>query len=214
MLKYFPQKKKKRTPQQLHYIVFYKPFNVLCQFTDNSIPKRAILSDFGNFPSDVYPVGRLDFDSEGLLLLTNDNILKHKLLSPKFEHPRTYLVQVEKIPDNTAIEKLQKGVVIEGKKTKPAKVELLLNEPELPPRNPPIRFRKYIPTSWLKITLTEGRNRQVRKMTACVGHPTLRLVRITFGNITLDSLVPGEMRKLSEEEIKFLKNSENQYLST
>ncbi|MDI6803239.1 MAG: pseudouridine synthase [Bacteroidota bacterium] len=178
----------------MHYIILYKPYGVLCQFSDKE--DRPTLSDLGKFPKDVYPVGRLDFDSEGLVLLTNDNTLKHKLLEPKFKTPKTYLAQVETIPDENALEKLRKGVVIEGKKTLPAEVKLLEQEPNLPPRSVPIRFRKNVPTAWLEITIYEGRNRQVRKMTAAVGHPTLRLVRIKMGNIELGNLLIGEVRNL------------------
>lgn len=172
---------------------------MLCQFTDKE--GRATLSDLGKFPKDVYPVGRLDYDSEGLVLLTNDNELKHKLLEPKFKTPKTYLAQVERVPDEMALEKLRKGVVIERKKTLPAKVKLLEKEPNLLPRFVPIRFRKNVPTAWLELTIYEGRNRQVRKMTAAVGHPTLRLVRIRIGNIELGTLQPCEFRNLSSEKL-------------
>jgi 23S rRNA pseudouridine2457 synthase len=175
---------------------------MLSQFTDKE--GRATLSDLGKFPKDVYPVGRLDYDSEGLVLLTNDNELKHKLLHPKFKTPKTYLAQVERIPDEIALEKLRKGVVIEGKKTLPAKVKILEKEPNHPPRSVPIRFRKNIPTAWLEITITEGRNRQVRKMTAAVGHPTLRLVRVKMGKIELGNLLTGGARNLNSQEIRRL----------
>lgn len=181
--------------KQFHYIILNKPYGVLCQFSDSQ--GRPTLSSLGTFPNDVYPVGRLDFDSEGLVLLTNDNEFKHKILEPKFKHPRTYLVQVERIPNAEVLNKLRKGLIIEGKKTLPAKVKLLKQEPDLPPRSVPIRFRKNIPTTWLEITLYEGRNRQVRKMTAAVGHPTLRLMRIKIGNIVLKNLKPGEWRNLN-----------------
>ena len=187
------------------YILFYKPYGVLSQFTPEH--GHLTLKNFGPFPSDVYPVGRLDLDSEGLLLLTNDNAIKHRATDPKFEHPRTYLVQVERIPDEVALTTLSKGVVIEGKKTKPADVNLLAFEPELPPRGVPIRFRKNVPTAWIEITLREGRNRQVRKMTAAVGHPALRLVRIRIGSMTLDGLQPGQNRLLRNAEILSLKRS-------
>lgn len=185
--------------RKLQYFILYKPYGVLCQFSDKE--SRPTLSDFGKFPNDVYPVGRLDFDSEGLVLLTNDNELKHRLLEPKFKTPKTYLAQVERIPDKIAVEELRKGVVIEGKKTLPAKVKLLEKAPNLPPRSVPIRFRKNVPTTWIEITITEGKNRQVRKMTAAVGHPTLRLVRIKIGNIELGTLQPGEFRNLSSEKL-------------
>jgi 23S rRNA pseudouridine2457 synthase len=149
----------------------------------------------------VYPVGRLDADSEGLLLLTNDNGVNHRLAEPKFEHSRTYWAQVEGIPTEDALEQLRRGVIIEKQTTKPAEVKLLEVEPVLPPRSVPIRVRKTIPTSWIELTLREGRNRQVRKMTAAVGFPTLRLVRISSLFLTLDGLKPGEHRLLTEEEI-------------
>lgn len=184
-------------------ILFNKPFNVLSQFTDEGSGKRT-LADYGPFPKSVYPVGRLDYDSEGMLILTDDNALKHRLLDPAFAHPRTYWVQVERIPDEAALETLRRGVVIEGKKTRPALARLLGGDPELPERVPPIRFRKTVPTSWIELTLREGRNRQVRKMTASVGHPTLRLVRTAIGRLTLGALKPGESRRLNEEERNLL----------
>lgn len=195
-------RKPHRTIQTLkQYILFYKPFNVLSQFT--SVNGKQSLHDF-HFPGDVYPVGRLDYDSEGLLLLTNDNSVKHQLTDPTFNHPKTYLAQVEHIPTEDALRSLCAGVVIEGKKTKPADVELLSEEPLLPERSVPIRFRKNVPTAWLEITLYEGRNRQVRKMTAAVGHPTLRLVRIRIGNLTIENLEPGKWKQITREKIFFL----------
>jgi 23S rRNA pseudouridine2457 synthase len=185
-------------------ILFYKPFNVLSQFTDDT--DKRTLSDFGPFPKTVYPVGRLDYDSEGLLLLTDDNDLKHRLLEPKFCHARSYLVQVERIPDERALDRLRKGIVIEGKKTRPALVRLLTDGPPLPERVPPVRFRKTVPTSWIELTLTEGRNRQVRKMTAAAGYPTLRLVRIRIGSLGLGTLEPGRHRTLNPNEIRALLN--------
>jgi len=157
-----------------------------------------------NFPKDAYPVGRLDSDSEGLLLLTNDKSINHKLLNPKFRHTRTYLAQVEGIFSEEAQRKLEKGVSIsvDGKiyQTLPCKVEII-NEPNnLPERNPPIRFRKNIPTSFVKISLHEGKNRQVRKMTAAVGFPTLRLIRIAIEKIELGNLQPGEVLEIKKEE--------------
>ena len=183
------------------YILFYKPYDVLTQFTDNSgETKRSTLKDYIRIP-DVYAVGRLDRDSEGLLLLTDDGQMQHRLSDPKFAHPRTYLVQVERIPDAAAIAALQTGVTIQDYRTRSAKVQLLPTEPPLPPREPPIRFRKNIPTAWLEMTLTEGRNRQVRRMTAAVGFPTLRLVRSAIGNLCLEGLKPGEWRELTRTEI-------------
>lgn len=186
------------------YIIFYKPYGFLSQFTQET-PKHRTLKDFIQIP-DVYPVGRLDWDSEGLLLLTNDGQLQHRLSNPRFGHERTYWVQVERIPDAEAIAKLQTGVEIQDYRTRPAKVRLLLTEPTLPERDPPIRFRKNVPTAWLEMILMEGKNRQVRRMTAVVGFPTLRLVRISIAQITLEGLQPGEWRYLTPTEIKFLHN--------
>lgn len=183
---------------------FHKPYGVLTKFTDAE--GRPTLADYVDVPN-VYPVGRLDMDSEGLLLLTDFGLLSQRLTDPAYRHPRTYLVQVERIPDEAALEKLRVGVVIEGKKTLPALVELLDHEPDLPPRDPPVRFRKSVPTAFLKMTLYEGRNRQVRKMTAAVGHPTLRLIRVSSGPVKLEGLQPGEWRDLTEEERRALLKS-------
>lgn len=184
------------------YILFYKPYDTLTQFSDSSVSetKRSTLKDY--IPvSSVYPVGRLDRDSEGLLLLTNDGRLQHRLSDPQFGHPRTYWVQVERIPDEAALVRLREGVIIENYCTRPAKVQLLASEPTLPPRNPPIRFRKNVPTAWLEMTLTEGRNRQVRRMTASVGFPTLRLVRVAIAHLTLQGLEIGQWRDLTSSEV-------------
>jgi 23S rRNA pseudouridine2457 synthase len=185
------------------YILFNKPYNVLTQFTDNKPGQnqRQTLADYIPIPS-IYPVGRLDRDSEGLLLLTDDGPFQHRLSDPKFAHPRTYWVQVEGIANPNAIAQLQSGLIIQDYRTRPAQVEILPTEPPLPPRHPPIRYRQNIPTSWLAIALTEGRNRQVRRMTAAVGFPTLRLVRVAIAHLHLDHLAPGEWRELSREEIK------------
>ncbi len=188
-----------KTQTSKRYILFYKPYAVLSQFSPEQ--GKQTLKDFLSLPKDIYPVGRLDYDSEGLLLLTNDNEIKNKLTDPKFEHPKTYLAHVERIPNEEALNKLRRGVVIEEAKTKPAEVELLSEEPTLPPRSVPIRFRKTVPTAWLKITLREGRNRQVRKMTAAVGHPTLRLVRIKIGSLGIGNLNPGEWNEVMKSEI-------------
>ena len=195
-------------PSAQHHFSYYianKPYGMLCQFSDSS--GRPTLADIGKFPKDVYPAGRLDLDSEGLVLLTNDGMLKHVLLDPRHRHPRTYLVQVERIPDEDAIRTLCNGVIIEKQKTLPAKVKLLGESPALPDRNPPIRIRKNVPTAWLEIILVEGRNRQIRKMTAGVGHPTLRLMRAQIMNIKLEALEVGSHRELSPDEIQILRRS-------
>ena len=183
------------------YILFYKPYGVMPHFTDRL--GRSTLADYVPVPG-VYAAGRLDFDSEGLLLLTDDGWLIHRLTDPRFGHPRTYLVQVERVPSAEALETLRQGVVVEGRRTRPAEVELLAEEPDLPPRPVPIRHRKNVPTAWLRMVLYEGRKRQVRRMTAAVGHPTLRLVRIGIGPLTLAGLRPGQWRELTEEELQAL----------
>jgi 23S rRNA pseudouridine2457 synthase len=262
---------KTHQPNAFRYLLFYKPYNVLCQFTDGdgrrqeaadgrpqtggrrqkpgfdvrsavkaelkSVPPNGVrspggaggkpqpvngqadqdgielsidaslsevrqtLRDYIPVP-DVYPVGRLDQDSEGLMLLTNDGNFQHRLSHPKFEHPRTYWVQVERIPDEAALQQLQTGVIIQGYRTRPALVKLLSGDPKLPPRHPPIRFRKNVPTAWLEMTLTEGRNRQVRRMTASVGFPTLRLVRVGIVDLQLTNLAPGHWRDLTANELE------------
>ncbi|OUL24478.1 rRNA large subunit pseudouridine synthase E [Nostoc sp. 106C] len=182
------------------YIIFHKPYGVLSQFTQET-SKHRTLKDY--IPvAEVYPVGRLDWDSEGLLLLTNNGQLQHRLANPRFGHERTYWVQVERIPDADAINKLQTGVKIQDYRTRPAKVGLLPEEPPVGDRNPPIRFRKNVPTAWLEITLTEGKNRQVRRMTAAVGFPTLRLIRVSIAHLQLHGLQPGEWRDLTSAELE------------
>lgn len=185
------------------YCITYKPFNVLSQFTGQD--GKQTLKNFFDVPPDVYPVGRLDYDSEGLLLLTNDTHLNHHLLNPAFEHEREYLVQVDGDIDQSAVISLQSSVDIniDGKlyKTKKCFAEKLETAPQLPDRNPPIRFRKNIPTSWVRLILKEGKNRQVRKMTAKVGFPTLRLIRWRIEDVTLSGLQPGDMREMHREEI-------------
>jgi 23S rRNA pseudouridine2457 synthase len=188
-------------------IALFKPYDVLTQFTDAE--GRATLKAFVPIPG-IYPVGRLDRDSEGLLLLTDDGPLAHRLTDPRYEHPRTYLVQVERIPDDEALEKLRRGITLRDGPTRPAEVELLTDPPELPERPVPIRFRKNVFTAWLRLTLREGRNRQVRRMTAAVGHPTLRLVRVAIGPISLGGLAPGEWRELSGLECQALQGSRDQ----
>ena len=171
-------------------VAFWKPYGVVTQFSGPDS-----LSGFG-LPKGVYPCGRLDKDSEGLLILTDDGALQHRLTDPKFAHPRTYWAQVERVPDAAALAALAKGPVLADGPTRPCAARLI-GEPALPPRTPPIRYRKNVPTAWLELTLTEGRNRQVRRMTAAVGHPTLRLVRAKIGGLTLEGLAPGTWRAVS-----------------
>jgi 23S rRNA pseudouridine2457 synthase len=185
--------------KRLRYLLFNKPYGVLCQFTDAD--GRPCLKDYIDVP-DVYACGRLDWDSEGLLLLTNDGPLIQTLAAPASKLPKTYLVQVEGQPSEAALKSLQAGVVIEGKRTLPAQAVPFPEGDNLPPRPVPIRIRKSLPVSWLKLTLIEGRNRQVRKMTAAVGHPTLRLIRQSIGPFTLANLEPGQWREISAGLIK------------
>ena len=184
------------------YFLLNKPYGVLSQFTDKE--GRKTLGDLYSFPKNVYSVGRLDMDSEGLLLLTNDKSLTDFLLNPLREHEKEYYVQVEGVPDESSLKKLRKGVLLSGKRTLPAKINKI-SVPTFPARIPPIRERKNIPTCWLSIIITEGRNRQVRRMTASVGHPTLRLVRVRIKNLELNGLPSGKVRELSSEEINGLK---------
>lgn len=173
-------------------IAFNKPFGVLCQFTDRSTPPRRTLAEFG-LPPDVYAAGRLDHDSEGLLLLTDDGGLAHRLTDPRHKQPKTYWVQVEGDPSTEQIERLRAGVVLSDGPTRPAKAQRI-DAPALWPRDPPVRFRKTVPDAWLELTISEGRNRQVRRMTAAAGLPTLRLVRVAIGAHRLDGLAPGQWR--------------------
>ena len=185
------------------YFLLNKPYGVLSQFTDKD--GRKTLRDLYNFPENVYSVGRLDMDSEGLLLLTNDKSLTDFLLNPLREHEKEYYVQVEGIPEESSLEKLRQGILLDEKKTLPAKVKKI-KTPAFPVRVPPVRERINIPTCWLSISITEGRNRQVRRMTANIGHPTLRLVRVRIKNLKLDELPSGTVRKLDPKEIDILKN--------
>ncbi|XZF12868.1 pseudouridine synthase [Chitinophagaceae bacterium MMS25-I14] len=190
-----------------HYYIFYKPFQVLTQFSPEG-DKKTLSDFFQHFPKDIYPVGRLDYDSEGMLLLTNDKALTYRLLEPKFAHHRTYYVQVEGVPGKRAIEALQDGVTISinGRQhhTMPATAFLFDEAPVVPERNPPIRYRKEIPASWISLTLTEGKNRQVRRMTAAVGFPTLRLIRYSIGSINIEGMQPGEYKELSAAQVQRL----------
>lgn len=183
--------------------MFHKPYDVLTQFSGEA----RCLRQYIDVP-DVYPVGRLDRDSEGLLLLTSDGALQHRLTDPKFEHPRTYWVQVERIPTEVALQQWRVGIDVQDHyKTRPAKVRLLSAEDvaEVAPRDPPVRFRLRVPTAWIELTLTEGRNRQVRRMTAAAGFPTLRLIRVAIGDLRLDGLSAGQWRNLTTAESRRLR---------
>jgi len=176
-------------------VLFNKPYGVLSQFTDERTgAPRPTLAEFIRFP-EVYPAGRLDFDSEGLLVLCDDGRMQAQIADPRFRLPKSYWVQVEGEPDEAALERLRRGVQLKDGLTRPAKVERL-SEPAIWPRDPPIRYRKSVPDSWLRLTISEGRNRQVRRMTAAVGHPTLRLVRWSIGEWTLDGIEPGQWREV------------------
>jgi 23S rRNA pseudouridine2457 synthase len=170
-----------------------RPYGVLCQFTDRSQPPRPTLAGFG-LPPDVYPAGRLDHDSEGLLLLTDDGRLAHRITDPRHKQPKTYLVQVEGTPSPAQLQQLRQGIVLNDGPTRPAEVAEV-DAPELWPRDPPVRYRRSVPDAWLRLTIGEGRNRQVRRMTAAVGLPTLRLVRVAIGPWCLDALQPGQWRE-------------------
>jgi 23S rRNA pseudouridine2457 synthase len=188
----------------MEYYLIYKPYQVLSQFTSSD--GKLCLKDILNVPKDVYPVGRLDYDSEGLLLLTNDTSINHQLLHPKFAHARTYWVQVDGAITNDAVEALSKGVTIsvDGKTyaTKKAVLKILSDSLVVPERNPPIRVRKSIPTSWVSIQLTEGKNRQVRKMFASVGFPVVRLIRSQIGQFSIAQMQPSDCLSLSFEEVQ------------
>lgn len=189
-------------PPALMVIAFHKPYGVLCQFTPDQ-PGQRTLAEFG-FPAGVYPVGRLDMDSEGLLLLSDEAGFNHRLLDPKTAHPRTYLAQVEGVPTAEAMARLARGGIdIQGHRTRPCKVALPEPQPEFPPRDPPVRFRQSIPTCWLELRLIEGKNRQVRRMTAAVGFPTLRLVRTAIGGFR-GVLEDGQWRIMDEAEQRLL----------
>jgi 23S rRNA pseudouridine2457 synthase len=183
------------------YFIIYKPFGVVSQFSGEG----PTLASLGAFPKEVYPVGRLDKDSEGLLIITDDKWLNHHLLNPRFGHQRTYFAQVEGIPTPESLKKLQSGVMInvDGKdyKTKQALAKILDPSPDLPDRDPPIRYRASIPDTWIQLTLIEGKNRQVRKMTAAVGFPTLRLIRFSMEKITIEGFQPGEIREMDQESV-------------
>lgn len=182
------------------YILFHKPFNVLSQFTPED-GARA-LNEF-NLPAEVYAAGRLDKDSEGLLLLTNDGLMIEKLLNPKNDKPKTYWVLVERVPNDEGLTRMRNGLLIEDYQTKNCEVHILDPQPQIPPRDPPVRFRKTVQDVWIEITITEGKNRQVRKMTAAIGHPTLRLIRKKIGNLELGDLPIGEWKEIKKLEVSF-----------
>ena len=203
------------------FIAFHKPFGVVSQFSRDGSPNRT-LAEF-SFPNGVYPIGRLDADSEGLLLLSDEPEWNDRLLHPRHAHEREYWAQVERIPTPDSLKKLEKGVLVQGRKTLPCRAWMLEPQPEvvvsslrlekigaqhrrymIPPRNPPIRFRKSVPDCWIGLELIEGKNRQVRRMTAAIGHPTLRLIRVRIGNLWLGDLPPGQWRILSAEERNFV----------
>jgi 23S rRNA pseudouridine2457 synthase len=185
-------------------LIVCKPYKVMCTFTDEA--GRQTLADFVPVPN-VYAAGRLDYDSEGLLLLTSDGKLAHRITHPRYKLPKVYLAQVENIPTAAALQQLEQGVLVKGQKTLPAQAELLPEPPEVFPRSEPIRYRENIPTAWLKLTLKEGKKRQVRRMTAAVGHPTLRLIRVAIGPLELGDLQPGEWRFLTPAELEKLRKN-------
>jgi 23S rRNA pseudouridine2457 synthase len=179
-------------------LTFNKPYGVLSQFTPDGSPNRT-LAGFG-FPKGVYPIGRLDADSEGLLLLSDEAGLNTRLLDPERGHSRRYWAQVERIPSDELLAQLAAGVTIQEYRTRPCKAWMLDPQPEVPPRDPPIRVRQNVPDCWIALELTEGKNRQVRRMTAAIGHPTLRLLRVRIGNLELAGLPPGMWREIDSDE--------------
>lgn len=179
-------------------IAFNKPYGVISQFTPDGSPHRT-LAEFG-FPKGVYPIGRLDADSEGLLLLSDEAELNQRLLHPRQAHEREYWVQVERIPSAEALVELSRGVTVQGRNTLPCRAWMLEPQPEVPPREPPIRVRKTVADCWIAMELVEGKNRQVRRMTAAVGHPTLRLMRVRIGQFKLGDLAPGKWKVLAANE--------------
>lgn len=190
-----------KTSSCIRTIAFNKPYDVLPCFTD--LEGRQTLKEFIDLPG-VYAAGRLDRDSEGLMILTSDGTLAHRITDPQHKLPKVYLAQVERVPNEETLQKLRRGVTLGGRRTRPAEVRLLSEEPKMPERSVPIRFRKNVPTAWLELTLYEGMNRQVRRMTAAVGHPTLRLVRIAIGTIRLGDLEPGQWKELNPASLRVL----------
>lgn len=186
-------------------LVFHKPYGVLSQFTPDGSPNRT-LAEYG-FPKGIYPIGRLDADSEGLLLMSDEAGLNTRLLHPQRGHPRCYWAQVERIPSSEALTRISEGVVIQDYTTRPCRARILDPQPGVPPRDPPIRVRKNIPDCWVALDLTEGKNRQVRKMTAAIGHPTLRLMRVRIGLLDLGDLPAGTWRELDEVGRKLIFSS-------
>jgi 23S rRNA pseudouridine2457 synthase len=182
------------------YFLFHKPYGVLSQFTPEDGARS--LAEFG-LPKGVYPAGRLDKDSEGLLLLTDDGPLIERLLNPRNEKPKTYWALVERVPTEEALQRMRTGLRIEDYQTKPCRAVLLEPQPEVPPREPPVRLRKSVQDVWLEVSLVEGKNRQLRKMTAAIGHPTLRLVRQSMANLRLEGLAPGAWREIVRTDIQF-----------
>jgi 23S rRNA pseudouridine2457 synthase len=187
-------------------LAFHKPFGVLSQFTFDDSSHRT-LAEFG-FPPHVYPIGRLDADSEGLLLLSDEAALNNQLLHPRHAHAREYWVEVERVPTEQALEDLARGVLVQGRRTLPCHARVLDPVPVVAPRVPPIRVRKSVPTCWLTMEIVEGKNRQVRRMTAAIGHPTLRLIRTRIGGFHLGSLEPGQWRPLDAIERRAVLNAE------
>ncbi|MEP6601903.1 MAG: pseudouridine synthase [Nitrospirota bacterium] len=183
-------------------LAFNKPYGVLSCFTDPE--GRPTLAGFIPIPG-VYAAGRLDFDSEGLLLLTSEGTLAHRIMDPEQKLPKVYWVQVERIPEQDSLHRLQEGVLLSGQLTRPANAVLLAEPPPVPPRPVPIRYRKTVPTAWISLTISEGLNRQIRRMTAAVGHPALRLIRVEIGPIKLGDLQPGKWRELNDNEVEGLR---------
>lgn len=196
---YNPNVKETSKSGPLRYVLFNKPYGVLSQFTPEDGARS--LAEF-NLPKELYPAGRLDKDSEGLLLLTNDGPLIHRLLEPKYDKEKTYWVQIERIPTSEALLILTRGLKIQDYQTLPCEASLI-DDPKFPPRDPPIRVRLTVPDCWIEIKLKEGKNRQVRKMTAAIGHPTLRLVRVAIGQLRLENLAPGEWREIEKPTLDF-----------